>query len=146
MTPAFLVRLMNHHSLARSVHLGPEDREAYSFANELRVATIEGRLKAVWTHPANELGGMTQKRRDGSIYVPVQIAIARALGLITGSSDYLFLWDGGSCAIEFKSAIGRLSPSQIDYRDWCELSHVPFHIARSAAEGLTILRNHGVLQ
>lgn len=146
MTPAFLVRLMGHASLSRMVQLGPEDREAHTFANELRVAVLDGRLRAVFTHPANELGGLTQKRRDGSVYVPVQIAIARALGLITGSSDYLFLWEGGSCAIEFKSAKGRLSPSQIDFRDWCELNHVPFHIARSAAEGLEILRNHGVLQ
>ncbi|TXH10345.1 MAG: hypothetical protein E6R03_15535 [Hyphomicrobiaceae bacterium] len=146
MTPAFLVRLMGHHSLSRNVNLGPEDREAYSFANELRVAVLEGRLRAVWTHPANELGGLTQRRRDGSVIVPVQIAIARALGLITGSSDYLFLWEGGSCAIEFKSSKGRLSFGQTDFRDWCDLNRVPFHIARSAAEGLEFLRNHGVLQ
>lgn len=145
MTPAFLVRLMNYHSLARSVRLGPEDSEALIFANECRAATLERRLKAVFLHIPNELGGLVQ-RKGREVRVPVQIAIARALGLITGSSDYLFLWEGGCCAIEFKSSTGRLSPSQIDFRDWCELNHVPFHIARSAAEGLEILRNHGVLQ
>lgn len=145
MTPAFLVRLMGHASLSRMVQLGPEDREALIFANELRVATLEGRLRVVWTHPANELGGMIQKRRDGSVYVPVQIAIARALGLITGTSDYLFLWDGGCGCIEMKSSKGRLSLAQTDFRDWADINRVPFHIARSAAEGLEILRSWGVL-
>jgi hypothetical protein len=145
MTPAFLVRLMNHHSLARSVHLGPEDREAYSFANDLRVATLEGRLKAVWGHVPNELGGLVQRGRSGKIIVPVQIAIARALGLITGASDYYFCWYGGSGLIEFKSDVGRLSNSQRDFRSWAEANYVPYAVARSCDQGLSILIDWGVL-
>lgn len=144
MTPAYLIRLMGHASLSRGFKLGPEDREAYTFANDLRAAVLEGRLRAVWTHPANELGGMVTMVR-GKPRVPPLVALARALGLITGSSDYLFMWSGGSCAVEFKSATGRLSPAQRDFRDWCALVGVPFHLVRSAADGLAILREHGVL-
>lgn len=144
-TPAFLVRLMHHAGLSRSAKLGPEDREAYAFANDLRVATLDGRLKAVWTHVPNELAGLIRKGRDGKPKIPVQIAIARALGLIKGTSDYLFHWDGGGCAMEFKSKTGRLTEGQSDYRQWCELHRVPFHTVRSAEQGLAILRIHGVL-
>lgn len=145
MTPAFLIRLMQHASLARGFNLGPEDREAYGFANDLRTAVLEGRLKAVWMHPANELAGMVQIVR-GKPRVPPQIALARALGLIRGASDYLFLWDGGCCAMEFKSPTGRLTDAQRDFRDWCEAVGVPFHLIRSSVAGLDLLRAYGVLR
>lgn len=144
-TPAFLVRLMNHASLSRAVKLGPEDTAAYEFAQDLRVATLEGRLSAIWTHPANELGGMVKKDKRGRVSVPLPIAIARALGLIRGVADYLFLWAGGCCAMEFKSKTGRLNDGQRDFRAWCELHQIPFFIIRSSAEGMAILRDQGVL-
>lgn len=142
----FLVRLMNHASLSRSVKLGPEDSAAYEFAQDLRVATLEGRLRAVWCHVPNELGGMVKKDSRGRVSVPLPIAIARALGLIKGVSDYLFQWAGGCCVMEFKSKVGRLTDAQRDFRAWCELHHVPFYIIRSSAEGMAILREKGVLQ
>lgn len=148
-TPPFLYRLMSHTNLSRTFKLGEEDRTAYGFANTLRAATLAGSLKAVWTHPANELGGMTTKRKTPEGFratVPPIVALAKALGLITGASDYLFLWKDGCCAIEFKSATGRLSSSQRDFRDWAAMHDVPFHLVRSEEEGLAVLRQHGVLQ
>lgn len=143
-TPAFILRLMFHKGLSSSVKLGPEDAEAYRFAQDLRLASIEGRLLAVWTHPANELAGMG-KTVNGKFRVAVQAAIARALGLITGSSDYLFLCRAGSLALEFKSADGRLTQGQKDFRDWCKALDVPFHLVRSREEGLAVLRAAGLL-
>lgn len=142
-TPSFLLRLMDHVALARSFALGPEDAEAYAFANALRALTLEGRLKAVWTHPANELAAATVVK--GKVRVPPRVALAKALGLIGGSSDYLFLWDGGSAAFEFKSDKGSLSPSQRDWRDWCDRADVPFHVVRSVRQGLNLLECLGVL-
>lgn len=139
-TPPFLTRLMQHRSLSVRFKLGPEDSEAYRFANALRAAALEGRLSAVFLHPANELANSKGKR------VSPAIALAKALGLITGASDYLFLWDGGSAAIEFKSAKGSLSKGQRDFRDWCAAQGVPFHIARSCEQGLQILKDMGVLK
>lgn len=143
-TPAFLVRLMDYASLSRSLKIGPEDKGALAFATELRAATLEGRLSAVWTHPANELAGITRMTKNGPRAMP-QAALARALGLIRGSSDYLFLWDDGAGAIEFKSSTGSMTPSQRDFRDWCEVKGVRFATARSCAAGLETLRGWGVL-
>lgn len=143
-TPTFLIRLMNHRALSRSFNLGPEDREAYGFANDLRAATLEGRLRAVFCHVPNELAGIVRVTKQGRRPLP-QAALAKALGLITGAADYLFCWSGGSCAMEFKSATGRLTEPQRDFRSWCEATGVPFHIIRSSAEGLYLLRTYGVL-
>ena len=110
---------------------------AIPFANDLREASIEGRLRAVWLHPANELAG--EKRATA------RAAIARALGLMPGSPDFLFLWADGCAALEAKSATGSASPSQKDFRAWCELHGVPYHIFRTGDEGLAILHGLGIL-
>lgn len=141
-TPAFLLRLMSYRPLSRNVALGPEDLECLAFTTELRAAALEGRLRAVFTHPANELAGLPPSAPRRFL---VRAAIARALGLITGSSDYLFLWQGGSLAIEFKAGRNGLSDGQRDFRDWCAHVGVPFHLVRSAQAGLQILRDAGVL-
>ncbi len=141
-TPAFLLRLMSHAPLSANTRLGPEDAAAYGFAQDLRKATMEGRLRAVWTHPANELAGMAPGTPRKFL---IRAAIARALGLITGTSDFLFLWQGGALAIEFKSKDGSLTPNQRDFRDWCAMVGVPFHVVRSPAAGLALLRDAGVL-
>ena len=143
-TFAFLLRLMSYTKLSRSLKIGEEDREALTFANALRAATLEGRLDAVWLHPANELAGITRKTPKGYRTLP-QVALARALGLITGTSDYVFLRSSGALAIEFKSARGSLRLAQRDFRDWCEARGVPFHVVRSAEDGLQILRDAGAL-
>lgn len=145
-TPAFIVRLMHHKGLSSTAcaKLGPEDAEAYRFAQDLRQASLDGRLLAVWTHPANELAGMG-KTVNGKFRVAVQAAIAKALGLITGSSDYLFLHQRGAIAMEFKAKDGSLTQGQRDFREWCNACGVPFHVVRSRAEAMGVLRDAGVL-
>jgi hypothetical protein len=136
-TPRFLLELMNYRALSWNVRLGAEDQEALAFANELRKATLEMRLRAVWTHPANELGWQAK--------VTPQIAIARALGMINGASDYLFLARDGSMAIEFKTPKGRQSEGQQNFESWCDLFGVPYHVARTAHQGLALLKDRGWL-
>lgn len=138
-TSSHILRLMHHVSVDGSL-LGPEDKEAYLFTNELRIAAIQGRLRAVFTHPANELA-FTPGRKKPTLAA----AIARALGLITGTSDYLFLWDRGCMAIEFKSKSGSLRPAQRDFRDWCREMDVPFHVVRCHKAGLDLLFKAGAL-
>lgn len=137
-SPAFLLRLMQHAGLSSALarRLGPEDRMACQFAADLRKATLEGRLRAVWTHPANELVGAA---------TGPTAAIARALGLHRGVSDYLFMWGGGNLALEAKSARGRLSDHQSDFERWCFLNNVPFIVFRTVEEGCDTLKNFGIL-
>lgn len=136
-TPAFLVRLMRYTSLSRGTRLGPEDASCVAFANELRVATIEGRMRAVWVHPAQEL---CFGHKTG-----VRAAVSRAMGMHVGVSDYLFMMRDGSLAIEFKSKSGSMTEGQKAFAQWCEAMGVPHHVVRSAEAGLQILRDAGVL-
>lgn len=136
-TPAFLVRLMQYHSLSRRLRLGPEDAMAIPFANALRVHTLEGRLHAVWTHTPNELAGAARATPAA--------AIARAAGMITGASDYLFMWADGSGVLEAKSKSGSLSPAQKDWREWCAARDVRHAVFRTVEQGEDVLRTWGVL-
>lgn len=133
----FLLNLMRHNPVR--ANLGPEDREAYRFANALRAATLDRQLCAIWLHPANELARAPKGR------LRLQAGIARGLGLMSGAPDYLFLWPTGCMAIEFKSQTGSLSPNQRHFRAWCEQERVPYHIVRSTEQGLDLLREAGVL-
>lgn len=129
---------MAYTSLARTTRLGPEDCIAGEFATRLRVATVEGRLRAVWCHVPNEmLGGAGKPTRMS--------AIARALGTIPGAGDYLFQWGGGNAVLECKTATGRMTDNQKDMQQWCADMGVPYHVFRSADEGCAILRGLGVL-
>ena len=134
MTLKYILRLMRYTPLSRSLRLGPEDRIAIEFANELRKASIEGRLNAVWLHVPNE-----SKRSSAAG------AIARALGLIPGTADYLFLHANGSFALECKADKGRQNDNQKDFEQWCEDQRVPYHVFRTVEEGLGYVRDYGVL-
>lgn len=134
---AAILRLMFCPRLG-AVKLGPEDRISIEFANRLRAWTIERRLRAVWTHVANEVGGGTKNAK-------LRYALAKALGMISGCSDFIFMWDSGSAAIEMKAARGVQTDNQSDFQKWCEAENVPYHVAKSADEAEKILRDLGVL-
>lgn len=125
---------MQYTPLSRSLRLGPEDRIAIEFAAELRKASIEGRLKAVWLHVPNE-----SKRSKAAG------AIARALGLIPGTADYLFLHADGSFALECKGPDGKQTENQKDFEQWCRTQGVPYQMFRTVEEGLGYVRDYGVL-
>lgn len=133
-----IFRLMFRPALGK-VKLGPEDIISIDFANRLRDWTMTNQLSAVWTHIPNEVAGGTKN-------AGLRYAIAKALGMISGAADYVFLWSGGSAAIEMKAARGTQSQGQSDFQKWCELMNVPYHLVRSADEGEEILRSLGVLK
>lgn len=136
MTP--IIRLMQHAGVSSALYrsMGPEDKMACQFAADLRVASIEGRLKAVWCHPANELA---HGHKTGA-----KAAIARAMGMHRGVSDFLFLWDGGSAALEAKSTVGRMTDNQTDFFHWCAAHGVRHSVFRSVPEGLGLLQGWGI--
>jgi hypothetical protein len=139
--PTFLAsisRLMARAPLS-NLRLKPEEQLAVEFANTLRQATLEGRLSAVWTHPANEIAG----RRDK--LAMIRYAIAKAMGLIDGTADYLFLWKTGSGAMEAKVGKNGQQTNQVDFQCWCEKMGVPYRTFTSVDEGMAILREWGVL-
>lgn len=135
---AAILRLMSFAPLKR-LTLKAEEALAVEFAIALRQASLEGRLRCVWTHPANEIAG----RRDNK--AQIRYAIAKAMGLIDGTADYLFLWATGSGALEAKVGKNGQQPNQIDFEAWCAEMGVPYRTFTSTSEGLAILTEWGVL-
>lgn len=134
-----LQSLMRVTSLTSRLIIRPEERLSIDFANALRAATLEGRLNSVWTHPANEIAG----RRSNT--AQIRYAIAKAMGMIDGAADFLFLSGAGCAALEAKIGGGSQQDNQLDFEIWCGKAGVPYRIFRSVDEGLSILADIGLL-
>lgn len=116
---------------------GPEDQICIKFANHLRAWTIEGKLKAVWFHPANEVSDGTKFQFGNKL---------RAMGKMPGVSDYIFGNGSGMWSLEVKSAKGKLSKAQESWKSWCEEEDVPYCVVKSFEEAETKLKEWGILQ
>lgn len=133
-----ILRLMNY-APPRNLRIKAEEQLAIDFANALRALTIEGTLRCVWTHPANEIAGRQNKLAQ------IRYTIAKAMGLIDGTADYLFLWADGSGALEAKVGKNGQQPNQINFEIWCKEIGIPYRTFTSVDEGLRILAEWGLL-
>jgi hypothetical protein len=136
---AVMSRIMRRRDIS-NLRLKPEERLAVDFADALRDATLRGDLRAVWTHPANEIAG----RRSGLSMI--RYAIAKRMGLIDGAADYLFLWADGSGALEAKVGNNQKQENQIDFEIWCLSNGVRYSVFTSVEEGMEKLREWGALR
>ena len=146
-----MLRLMTAPNTAH-LKFGPEDSEARRFAARLRIWTMEGHVRGVWTHVPNEMAGESgsghadpEVRKSLRRKAQIRYAVAQALGLIIGWSDYVFARKDGSLALECKSAKGGQRSGQEDFQRWCEDEGIPYRIFRTAEEGWDILVAEGVL-
>jgi penicillin-binding protein-related factor A (putative recombinase) len=55
----------------------------------------------------------------------------KAMGLISGVSDCLFIWHGRVYCFEFKTETGRQSPSQIEWMHRVNQQGINYYIIRS---------------
>jgi hypothetical protein len=124
---------------------GPEDNVAIEVANYLRAAVLERRLSATWTCIPHEVGAISMKSKDFKL-AQGRYAKAKAMGLITGSADYVFVWQGGGGWIELKSATGSLSEAQRKFRDWCATTNSNHAVCRTLDEVVETLFSWKVLQ
>ena len=139
---ATVIRLMEYrHFKGRT---GPEDQIAIAVATMLRVETLQGNLRGTWTCIPHEVGAMSLGEK-GFRSAQARYAKAKAMGLITGSADYVFVWPDGGGWIELKTKTGSLSPAQRDFREWCMASGSSFAVCRSVDEVREILFEWGVL-
>lgn len=139
-----LLRLMNCKPF-RSRRAGPEEILAMEVADWLRAETLEGRLRATWTCIPHEVGYISQKSA-GSALAMMRYAKAKAMGFIPGSTDYVFVWEGGGGWLELKSSAGSLSPEQKDFRDWAVAMRCGHAVCRSLDDVRQKLFEWGVLQ
>ena len=124
---------------------GPEDLLAIDVATYLRVATLEGRLAATWTCIPHEVGAVKSNSLSFKM-AQARYAKAKAMGLITGSADYVFVWDGGGGWIELKTETGTLSPAQKDFRDWANATGSNHAVCRTLDDVVSTLFSWGVLR
>lgn len=117
---------------------GPEDKLAIEVATYLRAATLRGMLKATWTHIPHEVGG-------GGKMAAIRMALAKAMGLIKGSADYVFVGPAGSGWIELKVKGNSQSPEQRDFQLWCEATGTRYAVCRSLEEVIENLFSWGIL-
>jgi hypothetical protein len=126
--------LMMRDSIPWRCILEPEQKLCVQIADRLRAYTLDGKLKGVWSHIANE----------GKRHVFVGI-ILRAMGLIKVTPDYFFIWEGGGGLIEIKAGKGVLSENQKHHIVWCADEKVNHAICRSVDEVLQTLVAWGAL-
>jgi hypothetical protein len=124
---------------------GPEDDLALVVGAALRAWVLEGRLHATFTCVPHEVGAVS---KTSPAFRPAQARYAKniAQGLIAGSGDYVFVWEGGGGWIELKSSTGSLSPDQRDFRDWCGHAGARHAVCRTLDQVETVLRDWGALR
>jgi len=87
---------------------------------------INNTAKAIFK--ANEILNYC-KRGDG-----IGGAIQKAMGLVSGVSDCLFIWRGSIFCFEFKTAIGRQSTAQIEWQTKVNQQGINYYLVRSLEE------------
>lgn len=141
MVKMFLVRLLSVTPIKWRTPAQPEIALSIAFANHLRALTLDGKLKGVWTHIPNEIGWGANDKKAQFTY-----ALAKNMGMIVGSPDYVFLKSDGALALEAKSKTGRQHEGQKDFEQWCAEQGVPYRIFRTIEEAIAILIENDFLE
>ena len=75
----------------------------------------------------------------------IEAAIMKGLGVRAGVPDLVILHDQKCSFIENKSAKGRLSPSQMQFIDYCARHGYYFHLCRNFQQFLNTLYDWGII-
>ena len=118
--------------------LHPEAKICRQFVLKLaKMQTMGLTQPFVWAHIPNEFDGNVNH---------VFGRLMTAMGRIRGFPDYIFMYQGGCFAIEFKSRNGKLSEEQKRVGMWFRASGVKVYTCRSAEGGFKVLRKYGLLK
>lgn len=113
----------------------PEQRMSIELADELRKLTMSGKYKGVFSHLANE-----GKRHQ------IVAQILKAMGMIPGASDFMFMWDTGRGCIELKVHPNKQNDNQRHFQAWCEGNNIPYAVCYSVEQALEVLRQWQAIQ
>ena len=91
---------------------------------------------------------------NGEKRSPRDAAKLRAMGVLAGVPDLIFVWSeaGGNFGpfpkilfLEIKKVGGRLSPAQSEFGTWCAWNNIPWFTTDNVDDAVLILRHHGIL-
>lgn len=133
MVPPFLLSLLQYSPLY-GIQLKPEQALSIAVGNLLRDLALTGKLRATFTKIPNE---GKRSWRMGCLF--------KAMGMITGALDWVFVWEGGGGWIELKIGKRKESPTQEWFMAWCKLNNVNHAVCRSPEEVLECLQSWGAL-
>ncbi len=141
--------LMARSSIPWRMKLSDEERLSVDFADRMRLHVRDGNYKGIWTKIANE-----GKRH------PLTALLFKAMGMISGSSDFVFTGPWGNLWMELKlkkavkpqldgSTKVRYQTEQSEYQEyfqyWCQTQNVPYVVCRSIEEAEQALIDCGAL-
>lgn len=122
-------------------NLKGEDALTNKVAMTLTGYSLDGKLKGVWFHVPNE----SVVSKDNKITDILRIKRKHSMGLINGVPDLVFITKDKSLFIELKTEKGRLSESQVYFREWCIDEKIEYYVARSVEEVTDILKRNKIL-
>jgi hypothetical protein len=99
--------------------------------------SVDGKLRAIWFHPANE--AIQSKERGIGFNI-----LLKMMGKIPGVPDLVFGWKNGIGFIELKCK-SPLTESQINFAKWCTKFEIPFIVCKSWEEVQVTLKEWGIL-
>lgn len=118
----------------KPVILKPEQKLSVEVADMMRAHIREKRYRGVWFSVPNE-----------GVRTPLTAIILRAMGMIPGATDHVFMGMWGHGGIELKPEGKTLEEDQRRFKRWCEREGIPHALCRSKASVEEKLKEWGAL-
>ena len=139
------MNLLNKVRLLSKIRNIPSLKGEDSLTNKVAMAltrySLDGQLKGVWFHVPNE----SVVSKDNKLTDILRIKRKHSMGLINGVPDLVFVSKDKTVFIELKTEKGRLSESQIFFREWCKDEGIDYFVARSVEEVSEVLTEAKIL-
>lgn len=126
--------LMARSKIPMQATLNPEEGMCVRFADLMREYTDKEIYKGIWLHIPNE--------RKAHVFTMI---ILKAMGVITGAWDYVFIGPWGAGCLEFKQGANTLSDYQRYFRFWLRKWDIPHEEVRTVEQALQALKKWGAL-
>lgn len=139
------MNLLNKVRLLSKIRNIPSLKGEDSLTNKVAIAltgySLDGKLKGVWFHVPNE----SVVSKDNKVTDILRIKRKHSMGLINGVPDLVFVSKDKTVFIELKTEKGRLSESQIYFKQWCIDEGIDYFVARSVEEVSEVLTKAKIL-
>lgn len=114
-----------------------EDQICKQFVGQLRVLDTLKKLNGIYFHVPNEISGNTN---------PFFGKRLKDIGKLSGTADYIFMWENGCACLEAKSSKGTLTTDQNKFKERCTQFNIKYDIFRTPQSGIDKLIEWGFIK